>query len=117
MQQHNLPDPWEEVTTKNPVEFTVKPTGELIVKGSPSPDLLQQLINANDYHQDQNRRIKLEADRRIDEQSKVVNLMTLSFLGASFLVLIACFFLSFNNNNRQGNINYDGQSFQGPSCK
>ena len=117
MQPHSLPDPWEETTIKNPVEFTVKPSGELIVKGSPSSDIVQQLIQANDYHQDQNRRIKSEADRRIDEQSKMINLMTLGFLGTSLLVVIACFFLSFNSNQNQGNINYDGQFIRGNACR
>jgi hypothetical protein len=118
MQPHSLPDPWEETTTKNPVEFTVRPTGELIVKGSPSSDIVQQLIQANDYHQDQNRRIKSEADRRIDEQSKMINLMTLGFLGSSILVSIICLFISLHNKQQQPQRSVNnGEFFRGTYCR
>ena len=123
MQHRNLPDPWEETTTqtpKNPIEFTVKPTGEFTFKGSPNPDLVRQLIVSNDYHQDQYRRHKSETEQRIDSQAQMTNYLTIGFLGTSILVLAACLILSANkgqNQQNQGNINYDGQFIRGTSCR
>lgn len=121
MQFRNPPDPWEETTItptpKNPIEFTVKPTGEFTLKGSPDPDLVKQLIVANDYHQDQYRRHKSEEQKRIDRQAQMTNYLTIGFLGTSLLVLASCVLLSVSKQQDQGNINYDGQFIRGTSCR
>lgn len=109
MQFYNLPDPWEETTTKNPIEFTVKQNGEMTFKGSPSPDIVRELIVSSDYQRDQQRRYESEIEQRINEESRMVNLMTIGFLGTSFLICILCFFLSINKSQNQGNLNYVGE--------
>lgn len=104
----DLPDIWEEETTtqEKPIEFTVKPTGEMSFKGSPSPEIVRELMTSSDYQRDQQRRYESETEQRISEESRMVNLMTIGFLGTSFLVCILCFFLSINKNQNQGNLNY-----------
>ncbi|MFM5926243.1 MAG: hypothetical protein ACKO86_16045 [Dolichospermum sp.] len=102
---HNLPDPWEETTTKNPIEFTVKQNGDLTFKGSPSPDIVEELITSFNYQCDQQRRYELEIEQRINKESRMVNLMTIGFLGISFVVCILCFFVSINKSQK-GNLNY-----------
>jgi|688.fasta_scaffold1287171_2 hypothetical protein len=117
MQFPDLPDLWEEETQtqeksrEKPIEFTVKPTGEMSFKGVPDSDIVRQLIITSDYHKDQNRRQQSESEKRIDDESRMINLMTIGFLGTSFLVCILCFFLSINKNQNQnqGNLNYAGE--------
>ena len=112
MQFPDLPDIWEEeitTPTQKPIEFTVKPTGEMSFKGVPDSEIVRQLIVTSDYHKDQNRRQQSESEKRIDDESRMVNLMTIGFLGTSFLVCILCFFLSINKNQNQGNLNYVGE--------
>ena len=106
-----LPDMWEEETQtqSGPIEFTFKPTGEMSFKGNPNSDIVRQLITTSDYHKDQNRRQQSESEKRIDDESRMINLMTIGFLGTSFLVCILCFFLSINKNQNQGNLNYVGE--------
>lgn len=121
MQFPDLPDTWEEETItqqpKKEVEFTVKPTGELTFKGEPSSDIVRQIITSTDYHRDQDRRYQSEIEQRVSDETRMVNLMTIGFLGTAFLVCILCGFLSFNSkSNNQGNINYDGQFVRG-ACR
>ena len=91
----------EDINPLNPVELTVKSTGEFILKGSPDPHLIDKLIVASDYHQDQNRRVKSELEKRISDDAKMTNAMTITFLGLATLTLILCAFLSINKSTNQ----------------
>lgn len=88
-------------------EFTVKPTGEVSIKGSPDPLVIQQIMASSDYQQEQTRRYKLDIER----QSKQVDLMVIGFLGCTFLIAIFCLFLTLNNGNK-----HDSESIRGISC-
>ena len=98
----------EDINQLNPVELTVKSTGEFVFKGSPDPRLIDKLIVASDYHQDQNRRFKSELEQRkseleqrISDEAKMTNAMTITFLGLATLTLILCAFLSINKSSNQ----------------
>ena len=101
-----LPDlPAQEAqSSKSPMQFTVKPTGELHFQGIPDPDIVRDLIVASDFHQSQNRKAKSEAEARADNSARITNIVTVSFLSLSFSVLCVCIFLNLNkpegtNNN------------------
>lgn len=103
------------IQSPNQTEFTVKPTGEVQVKGNPDPELIRQLITSSDYQKDQDRRYKSEIER----QQKQVDLMVVGFLGCTFLLAIFCLFLSINQrqqNQSQGAYN-NGELFRGTSCR
>lgn len=124
MQPHNLPDPWEEMTTKNPVEFTVRPTGEPIefkvkpdgefnFKGVPDDNVIRQIITATDYNRAATRRQELE----ITKQAKNIDLLSLGVLGSSILVSIVCLLISLHNKQQpQERIN-NGEFRQGTICR
>ena len=124
MQHHSLPDPWEETTTKNPVEFTVRPTGEPIefkvkpdgefnFKGVPDDNVIRQIITATDYNRAATRRQELE----ITKQAKNIDLLSLGVLGSSILVSIICLFISLHNKQQpQERIN-NGEFRQGTICR
>lgn len=91
----------EDINQLNPVELTVKSTGEFILRGSPDPSLIDRLIVSSDYHQDQNRRLKSELEQRMNDDVKMTNAMTITFLGLTTLTLILCAFLSINKSSNQ----------------
>lgn len=91
----------EDINQSNPVELTVRSTGEFTIKGSPDPHLIDKLIVSSDYHQDQNRRFKSELEQRINDEAKMTNAMTITFLGLATLTLILCAFLSINKSSNQ----------------
>lgn len=99
----------EEVNRRIETEFTVKPTGEVQVKGNPDPELIRQLLISSDYQQDQNRRYKSEVER----QARQVDFMVIGFLGCTFLLSMFCLFLTVRDQ-RQGVSN--GEFFRGISC-
>ena len=125
MQPHNLPDPWEEMTTKNPVEFTVKPSGEPIefkvkpngefnFKGVPDDNVIRQIITATDYNRAAARRQELE----ITKQAKNIDLLSLGVLGSSILVSIICLFISLHNKQQQPQRSVNnGEFFRGTYCR
>jgi hypothetical protein len=125
MQPHNLPDPWEETTTKNPVEFTVKPSGEPIefkvkpdgefnFKGVPDDNVIRQIITATDYNRAATRRQELE----ITKQAKNIDLLSLGVLGSSILVSIICLFISLHNKQQQPQRSVNnGEFFRGTYCR
>lgn len=80
------------------IEFTVKPTGELKFKGVPDQDTLQQLVTSSDYLATSDRQVKRELQILNNKAADRINLLTICFLGASFLLAIACFFWSYNAN-------------------
>ncbi len=124
MQPHSLPDPWEETTIKNPVEFTARPTGEPIefkvkpngefnFKGVPDDNVIRQIITTTDYNRAAARRQELE----ITKQAKNIDLLSLGVLGSSILVSIICLFISLNNKQQpQERIN-NGEFRQGTICR
>jgi hypothetical protein len=124
MQPHSLPDPWEETTIKNPVEFTARPTGEPIefkvkpngefnFKGVPDDNVIRQIITTTDYNRAAARRQELE----ITKQAKNIDLLSLGVLGSSILVSIICLFISLNNKEQpQERIN-NGEFRQGTICR
>jgi hypothetical protein len=105
MQFPDLPDIWEEEeknTQLNPIEFTVKPTGETTFKGIPTPEIIRELMVSSDYQRDQNRRYETE----IKKQSQGVEIMIIGFLGLSIIVSFLCLFLSSNNKQNQGEFHH-----------
>lgn len=124
MQQHNLPDPWEETTTLTPMEFTVKPTGEPIefkvkpdgefnFKGVPDDSVIRQIITTADYNRAADRRQELE----ITKQAKNIDLLSFGVLGLSILVSIICLFISLHNKQQpHGSVN-NGEFFRGTYCQ
>ena len=112
MQLPDLPNT-QEAQSKNPIEFTVKPTGEFNFRGIPDPEIVRELIVSSDFHQSQNRKAKSEAETLAANEARLVNLMTIGFLGTSFIVCAICAFLNFNrptgginNVNREPNRGY-----------
>ncbi|MFM6135281.1 MAG: hypothetical protein ACKPCP_14140 [Sphaerospermopsis kisseleviana] len=95
---------------KEPTEFTVRPTGEVSIKGNPDPELIRQLLTSADYQQDQNR--KHEA--AIKNQQQRTEMMIVGTFGATFLMVVISLFISFNQRN-QGASN--GESFRGVGCQ
>ena len=98
----------EDINYLNPVELTIKSTGEFTLKGPPDPLLIDKLIISSDYHQDQNRRLKSEAEQRklaleerINDEAKMTSALTITFLGLATLTLIICAFLSINKPTNQ----------------
>ena len=124
MQHHSLPDPWEETTTKNPVEFIVKPSGEPIefkvkpdgefnFKGVPDDNVIRQIITATDYNRAATRRQELE----ITKQAKNIDLLSLGVLGSSILISIVCLFISLNNKQQSQERINNGELRQGTICR
>ena len=128
MQFHNLPDLWEETTTKNPpvttdnpigkrlepIEFKIKPDGEFNFKGVPDSDVIRQIITTTDYHRDQNR----DQESEILKQAKNIDMMTFGVLASSILISFLCLFLSFNNKQQtQGSVVNNGQFLRGTYCQ
>lgn len=114
MQSHDLQSLKEVQQTSNipllnQAEFTVKPTGEVQVKGNPDPELIRQLIVSADYQKDQDRRYKSEIER----QQKQVDFMVVGFLGCTFLLSIFCLFLTVNQRNQTQGTSSNGESFRG----
>lgn len=95
----------EEATTPPPpkMQFTVKPDGEVNFKGTPNTDIIQQLMEGSEYLASSDRRIKQEIERERNRATDRINLLTICFLGSSFIVAIACFFWSYNSNQRDTN--------------
>lgn len=124
MQQHNLPDPWEETTTLTPMESTVKPTGEPIefkvkpngefnFKGVPDDSVIRQIITTADYNRAADRRQELE----ITKQAKNIDMLSFGVLGLSILVSIICLFISLHNKQQpHGSVN-NGEFFRGTYCQ
>lgn len=114
MQSHDLQSLKEVQQTSNipllnQAEFTVKPTGEVQIKGNPNPELIRQLLVSSDYHQDQHRRYKSEIER----QQKQVDFMVVGFLGCTFLLSIFCLFLTVNQRQTNQGASSNGKSFRG----
>jgi hypothetical protein len=95
----------------NTMQFTVKPNGELNFKGTPNTDIIQQLMASSDYLASGDRQIEREKNRATDR----INLLTICFLGSSFIVAIACVFWSFNANH--GDVNNVNREFVRGACQ
>lgn len=94
-------------------EFTVKPTGEVSVKGNPDPELIRQLLVSADYQQDQNRK----HETTIKSQQQGVEMMIVGFWGATFLVVIISLFLSLNQRQQPHRSINNGEFLRGTSCR
>ncbi|MFM5935947.1 MAG: hypothetical protein ACKOQ2_09560 [Dolichospermum sp.] len=121
---YNLPDPWEGQTQTTPqlipihpppntAEFTVKPSGEVQVKGNPDPEIIRQLLTSADYQQDQNRR----HETAIRSQQQMAEMMIIGIFGATFLLVLISLFISFNQRRDNQEINNNGQSIRRISCE
>lgn len=97
---------------KEPTEFTVKPTGEVSVKGNPDPELIRQLLVSADYHQDQNRK----HETTIKSQQQMTEMMIVGIFGATFLLVLLSLFISFNQRQHNQGIN-NGELHQRNSCR
>jgi hypothetical protein len=104
---------------KKPIEFTVKPTGELKFKGVPDADTLHRLVASSDYLADSDRRANQQIQIMNNKAADRINLLTICFLGASFLLAIASIFWSYNSNsnsNQRGIVN-ESRGFVRGSCQ
>lgn len=96
-----------------PMQFTVKPSGELNFKGTPNKDLIQQLMVSSEYLASSNKQIERERNKATDR----INLLTICFLGSSFIVAIACFFWSFNASTNKDLNNVNREFIRGDYCR
>ncbi|MEH2135419.1 hypothetical protein [Nostoc sp.] len=95
------------------IRFTVKPSGELNFKGAPSTDVIEQLMASSDYLASSDRQIQRETNKATER----INLLTICFLGSSFIVAIACCFWSVNANHGDVNNNVNREFVRGTYCR
>ncbi|WP_322694701.1 hypothetical protein [Nostoc sp. DedSLP03] len=100
-----------------PIEFTMKPTGEVKFKGTPDADIIQQLVASSDYQVSSDRTSKQEIELCNAQAADRITLLTICFLGASFIITIVCFFWSYNANKEGSNSNVNREFIRGDSCK
>jgi hypothetical protein len=112
MQQLDLNQQLQDQSQREPIQFTVKPTGEFSFNGIPDPEIVRELLTSSDYQRDQQRRAKTELEQRMQDEARIVNVMTIGFLGTSFLVCILCAFLSIQSS-QSGGINNDRELIRG----
>lgn len=105
----------EEATSPplQPMQFTVRPDGELKFQGTPNTDIIQQLMTSSEYLASSNKQIERERNRATDR----INLLTICFLGSSFIVAIACFFWSFNASTNKDLNNVNREFIRGDYCR
>jgi hypothetical protein len=99
-----------------PIEFTRKPTGEVQFKGNPNSDIIQQLITSSDYQASSDRHSKQEVEILNAKAADRLNLLTICFLGTSFIIAIICFFWSYNAN-KEGSNNNVNREFIRRTCQ
>lgn len=100
-----------------PIEFTMKPTGELQFKGNLNPDIIQQLVASSDYQAASDRNSKQEIEIRNAQAANTINLLTICFLGASFIITIICFFYSYNSSKEASESNVNREFVRGNTCR
>lgn len=102
-----------QIPPKEPTEFTVKPTGELSIKGNPDPEVIRQILTSADYQQDQNRR----HEAAIKSQQQGVEMMIVATFGATFLIVLISLFISFNQRQQTHRSIDNGQFHRGTTCR
>jgi hypothetical protein len=100
----------QEAETKSPppVQFTVKPSGEFSYTGKPDQTVIEQLLVSSDYQRDRNRQLQSQIQAQINNEARIINILTIGFLGTSFLVAIVCAYLTANNPNSNRSMENNG---------
>jgi hypothetical protein len=78
------------------IAFTLRSTGETKYEGVNDQEIVEQLLHNADYNRDQYRKAQLELDKKIRDEVTLTNVMTIGFLGISFITCIVCAYLTVN---------------------